>query len=57
LSQGTINNVLARGANGLTQFNEQLKEVLTASPVNYFDETGLRVDKNYTSFMLPQTSS
>ena len=46
LSQGTIKNVLSRGAKGLKQFNEQLKEALLASPVNYFDETGLRVDKN-----------
>lgn len=46
LSQGTIKNVLSRGANGLTLFTEQLKKTLLASPVNYFDETGLRVDKN-----------
>jgi len=45
LSQGTIKNTLSRGANGLNQFSEQLKETLLASPVNYFDETGLRVDK------------
>lgn len=45
LSQGTIKNVLSRGANGLNQFREQLKESLLASTVNHFDETGLRVNK------------
>lgn len=46
LSQGTIKNVLARGADALKPFTTQLKDVLVASPVNYFDETGLRVDKS-----------
>jgi len=44
LSQGTIKNVLSRGANALTEFTEQLKTTLLASPTNYFDETGLRVE-------------
>jgi len=43
LSQGTIKNVLSRGADALTDFTEQLKTTLLASPTNYFDETGLRV--------------
>jgi transposase len=44
LSQGTIKNVLSRGANALTDFTEHLKTNLLQSPVNYFDETGLRVE-------------
>ena len=44
LSQGTIKNVLSRGADALTDFTEQLKTTLLASPTNYFDETGLRVE-------------
>jgi transposase len=46
LSQGTIKNVLSRGADGLKEFSESLKTALLDSPVNHFDETGLRVDKN-----------
>jgi transposase len=45
LSQGTIKNVLSRGADGLNEFSQNLKTALLASPVNHFDETGLRVDK------------
>lgn len=45
LSQGTIKNVLSRGADGLNGFSESLKNALLTSPVNHFDETGLRVDK------------
>jgi len=44
LSQGTIKNVLSRGADALTEFTEQLKTTLLSSPINYFDETGLRVE-------------
>ena len=44
LSQGTIKNVLSRGADALIGFTEQLKNTLLASPTNYFDETGLRVE-------------
>jgi transposase len=44
LSQGTIKNVLSRGADALIEFTEQLKNTLLASPTNYFDETGLRVE-------------
>jgi len=44
LSQGTIKNVLSRGANALTDFTEHLKTSLLQSPVNYFDETGLCVE-------------
>jgi transposase len=44
LSQGTIKNVLSRGANALADFTEHLKTHLLQSPVNYFDETGLRVE-------------
>ena len=44
LSEGTIKNVLSRGANALTDSTEHLKTNLLPSPVNYFDETGLRVE-------------
>ena len=44
LSQGTIKNVLARGSDGLDEFMTQTKEALLNSPVNHFDETGMRVD-------------
>jgi len=44
LSQGTIKNVLSRGADALSKFTEHLKTTLLASPTNYFDETGLRVE-------------
>ena len=46
LSQGTIKNVLARGSDGLDEFITQTKEALLNSPVNHFDETGMRVDTN-----------
>ena len=44
LSQGTIKNVLSRGSDGLDTFMTQTKEALLESPVNHFDETGMRVD-------------
>lgn len=44
LSQGTIKNVLSRGSDGLDEFMTQTKEALLNSPVNHFDETGMRVD-------------
>jgi transposase len=44
LSQGTIKNVLARGSDGLDGFMAQTKEALLNSPLNHFDETGMRVD-------------
>jgi transposase len=44
LSQGTIKNVLARGSDGLGEFMTQTKAALLNSPINHFDETGMRVD-------------
>lgn len=44
LSQGTIKNVLSRGAGELDGFMDQTKKALLNSPVNHFDETGMRVD-------------
>jgi len=44
LSQGTIKNVLARGANDLDEFTLHLKQQLIESPLNHFDETGIRLE-------------
>jgi transposase len=44
LSQGTIKNVLSRGSDGLDGFIVQTKAALLNSPINHFDETGMRVD-------------
>ena len=40
----TIKNVLARGSDGLDEFMTQTKVALLNSPLNHFDETGMRVD-------------
>jgi len=44
LSQGTIDNVLARCHDGLAGFEAAVKAVLVDSDVAHFDETGMRAD-------------
>ncbi|ALO35530.1 hypothetical protein CMT41_13005 [Colwellia sp. MT41] len=53
LSQGTIKNVLCRGANGLNKFTEQLKESLLASPLTTLMKQAYALIKISIGCMLP----
>lgn len=43
LSQGTLNNILARGYDTLNEFESVIKDQIATESVAHFDETGIRV--------------
>jgi len=43
VSPGTLTTWVAAAADGLCDFDERLRELLTAAPVAHFDETGARI--------------
>jgi transposase len=45
MSQGTIKNIMARGHDALASFETNATQLLIASPVVGFDETGMRCQK------------
>ena len=46
LSQGTLDNILGRAAGRLNDFDRRVRDLLAASPVVHFDESGIRVGKD-----------
>jgi len=56
VSQGTLDNVLKRGYEKLTGFEEQIKARIRDSGVAHFDETGMRVVKDLHWLHVASTS-
>lgn len=44
LSAGTVNNMVERFADGLSEIMDEIREQVISSPVAHFDETGTRID-------------
>ena len=54
LSQGTLDNMLGRAAGQLADFDQKVRDLLAASSLAHFDESGIRVSKERTGCTWPR---